>query len=391
MDRNKLTILVFFVIVLGLTVGLQMLHGNGDGEPAAPPPPARPNLVGQFRGVSLQLHNGDANHPYEQYISEIAETGANTLCLVVTGYQENGSSSSIFIDGRKSPSPAKLRKLIDHAHRLNLRVILMPIVLLDNPRDGEWRGKIAPPNWDDWWERYTNFIMHFVHIAAEKKVEGFVVGSELISTERQEKRWRTLIARVRKHYGGLLSYSANWDHYRVVSWWDDLDMIGMTTYYDLTGGKDPTLPRLREAWKPLRKEILSWRAKINRPILFTEVGWPNQVTCAQYPWDYYRSPDKPAPEAQANCFRAFFQTWADREEVAGFLVWEWRNHPGQKTGPKDTSYTPIGKPAMDVISKYLNAPDPSGDTGKTAASRPASQPAADVGEQAELQLRAVGQ
>ncbi|HUS46791.1 MAG TPA: hypothetical protein VM098_01635, partial [Phycisphaerae bacterium] len=108
----------------------------------------------------------------------------------------------------------------------------------------------------------------------------------------------------------------------------------------------------------------------NRPILFTEVGWPNQKTCAQYPWDYYRSPDKPDPTAQANCFEAFFQTWVGQKATAGFLVWEWRHHPDQKMDEKDPSYVPVGKPAMKVISKYLNGPTRLADANGTPASAP---------------------
>ena len=152
----------------------------------------------------------------------------------------------------------------------------------------------------------------------------------------------------------------------VDTWWDDLDLIGMTTYYDLTGGKDPTLGRLIEAWKPIKKKVLAWQAKIGRPLLFTEVGWPNQTTCAQYPWNYYEAPESPDPTAQANCFQAFFQTWSGAKAVGGFLVWEWRNHPGQEVGPEDTSYVPCGKPAMKVIENYYRRPGPP----------PASQPAA---------------
>jgi len=149
----------------------------------------------------------------------------------------------------------------------------------------------------------------------------------------------------------------------------------MTTYYDLTSGSQPSVERLMKSWKPLRQDILGWQKTIGRPIMFTEVGWPNQVTCAQYPWDYTRSPDKPDPNAQANCFEAFFGTWIREPSIAGFLVWEWRNYPGQVVDPtKDTGYVPCGKPAMAVIEKYYRMPDPStrpaAATSTAAATRP---------------------
>jgi len=385
MRKDKLLILVIFVLVVGAAVGLQQFGRHrwnsrrGDegagGLVRKVPGPLRPVDVEQFRGFALQLQSAWPDRPYEKYISEIAATGANTVCLVVSAYQENCDSTSIFVDARRTPPNPRLVKLIAHAHTEGLRVVFMPIVLLENPRAGEWRGKINPKNWDDWWEDYDNYILHYAHVAQAGKAEMLVVGSELVSTEKDHAaRWRSLIRRARKAFKGYLSYSANWDHYRPVSWWDAIDIIGMTTYYDLTGGKEPTVERLLASWRPIRKEVLDWQKTINRPLLFTEVGWPNQVTCAQYPWDYTRNPDKPDPTAQANCFEAFFRTWMQEEAVAGFLVWEWRNHPNQKIGPKDTGYVPCGKPALDVIRKHYQSPDPRSQTTQPATA-PATSPA----------------
>ena len=340
--------------LLAIVAASPFTHSNG-GQ--APPPPTvhRDGPDQMYCGISLQLHSGYEGHPFETFIDEIAAAGANAIYLVIPGSQENGASTQIFVDGRKVPSDARLEKVIAHARRAKLKVVLMPIVLLANPRVGEWRGKIAPADWGDWWESYTDYLIHYARLAERTEVDLFMVGSELLSTERETERWRKLIRAVRREYKGLLSYSTNWDHYQVPKFWSELDLIGMTTYYDLTKGKPPTLNRLLESWAPIRKDILAWQAKVGLPIIFTEVGWPNQVTCAQYPWDYTRSRDKPDPTAQANCFEAFFRTWINEPAVAGIFIWEWRNYPEQPVGPEDTSYVPCGKPALDVITHYFQA------------------------------------
>ncbi len=396
MAKDKLLILAIFLVIIGLAVGIRVLNFNDQGTAPAgsaasspgntgignTPPAQRPIeslKVDQFRGFTLQLQGSSPSQPYETFIDEIADAGANAICLSVAGYQENCASTSIFIDSRRAPSTERLKSLVARAHKRGMRVMLMPIVLLENPRSGEWRGKISPKNWDDWWEDYNNYILHYARIAKLAGVEVLAVGSELVSTEKDHaNRWRSLIARVRKAYPGYLIYSANWDHYRPVSWWDAVDIVGMTTYYDLTGGKEATIPRLKKKWKQIRKEVLAWQKTIGRPIFFTEVGWPNQITCAECPWDYTRNRHKPDPKAQANCFEAFFDTWIEEPSVAGFLVWEWRNWAGQVVDPnKDTSYVPCGKPAMDIIKKYYRRPDPT-TSGKLparpATSRPATTP-----------------
>jgi hypothetical protein len=244
----------------------------------------------------------------------------------------------------------------------------MPIVLLDNAREDEWRGKIDPEDWDHWWSDYRQIVLRYATISQECDVSVYLVGSELLSTESQIDKWRQLIADVREAYSGRLAYSANWDHYRPIEWWDALDIIGMTTYYDLTKGEKPTVERLLDAWKPIKEEVLSWQATVNRPILFTEVGWPNQETCAQHPWNYFGS-TVPDPQGQANCFEAFFRTWVDEPVVAGFIVWEWQNHPEESTGPDDIGYNPAGKPAMAVIERYFNAPRAPEDGGVPIAGK----------------------
>lgn len=372
MRRDKIAVLLICLAAAAGLAALRMLHSGDPQVVASDDTAVKPSASGEFRGACLQLHSGDDHHPWEQYIDEIASAGANTVGLIVAAHQENCASTSIFVDLRKTPTDQRLEGVIDYAHGRGLRVVLMPIVLLENPREGEWRGKIAPANWADWWEDYENYIMHYAWLAESAQAEVFMIGSELVSTEGDPDRWRDLIARVRRAYHGRLGYSANWDHYKPVTFWDALDIIGMTSYHDLGDKTKPTVAELVASWQPIKAEILEWQKQVNRPILFTEVGWPNQVTCAKYPWDYYRSVDKPDPQAQANCFEAFFQAWAAEPAVTGYLVWEWRSYPGQVTdAKKDTSYVPCDKPAMNVISRYFRASPAHDESTPASASRPA--------------------
>ncbi len=297
MTKGRLFFLSAFLAAMAGMVGFKAANSGQDSAAH----PARTTVANEFKGMTLQIHSPEEAQIATKLIDEIARTKVNTLSLVLAGYQECANSTSIFIDIRRVPTDDQLRKLIRYAHDKGLHVTLMPIVLLENPRDGEWRGKINPEGgrWDDWWERYTNFILHYARIAADTDVELFAVGSELISTEQQTDRWKALIEKVRNMpFRGRLTYSANWDHYKVPQFWDKLDIIGMTTYYELTGGKQPTEDVLLASWNRIKKEILDWQAKSKnpRPLLFTEVGWPNQKTAAEFPWDYYRAQDKPDPE-----------------------------------------------------------------------------------------------
>src|SRR5690606_27588228 len=102
--------------------------------------------------------------------------------------------SKIYLDLRMTPNPEQLGELIRHAKSKNLHVILMPIVLLDAPRKNtEWRGTIAPENWDRWWDSYRDMMNHFAWIAQANGVDVLMVGSELVSTNNMVDQWRQTI------------------------------------------------------------------------------------------------------------------------------------------------------------------------------------------------------
>lgn len=337
---------------------------------------------GEFRGFTVQL-SGDTSTPFEKYVDEIAQTGANTIMLSVAALQENCASSSIFIDQRKVPTPERLEGLIRRAKGKGMKVILMPIVLLENPGTGEWRGKNEPRDRDRWWSQYDDFILLYAKVAQRCGADVFMVGSELISLEYETPRWKDLIRKVRSEFSGRLSYSANWDHYEKIEFWRDLDIVSMTSYYDLVGDKKPSLDALVDSWTKVKGDILDWQGKIGMPVMFTELGYPSQVGCAKEPWNYYAS-TKSDPDTQAMCFEAFFKVWRDEPAVAGVLVWEWRNYEDAAYKPdQDTGYRVDGKPAMKYVQDFFASdkkltailPSPPQPAEPTVVPAAASQPA----------------
>ncbi len=199
---------VVVVVSVVLAVYLTQLQSSGINKPGNKPAGgaaakgATAQAAGSkgvavpFRGIAIQANS--AYKPVEQFgklIDEIADFGANSILISTAGYQENTDSGVIFIDSRKSPSEDQWDELIEHAHQRNLRVLLMPIVLLTNPRTStEWRGVIQPPRWDEWWASYTDYMLYYAKIASRhpETVEVFIMGSELISTENQPQQWDKL-------------------------------------------------------------------------------------------------------------------------------------------------------------------------------------------------------
>lgn len=350
--------------------------------PKTPEGPVEPNPAAvfngkEFRGVSMQLTSG--GEFYNELVEQVAATGSNCIQFVVQAWQENAKSTQIAFGGDKGLSDVRLKELIALARKNKLRVIVMPIVLLSNPGPKEWRGKIDfgrdEQQWDAWWGTYSKYILHYADLAQGSGAEVFTVGSELLKTEFKNERWLKLIEQVRGRFKGYLTYSANWDHYHVPQFWDKLDFVGMTTYHDLIGDDEATDAVMMKSWLDIYRKVLHWQYSVPKPILFTEVSWPNQKTAAKYPWDYYRT-EETDPDLQKRCFECFFKTWFGTPTVAGYIVWEWPNYPGASDDPaKDFSYSPRGKPALEVIKHYFAKPDKKDSAGTRPATSPATGPA----------------
>ena len=89
--------------------------------------------------------------------------------------------------------------------------------------------------WDQWWEDYTNYIVHYAKIAEEKQVPVLCLGCEMNSTEEFEDKWRNLIKQVRAVYHGQITYDVNHGNEDKVKWFDDLDFINISAYYPIPG------------------------------------------------------------------------------------------------------------------------------------------------------------
>jgi hypothetical protein len=298
-----------------------------------------------YRGVVLQVQAINDLPAYEKAVDSIADTGADTIFLVTSARQENGTSSEIFMDYRITPTPDKLGELIDYCKSLKLKVALMPVVLLDHPRNNEWRGKLDPAeHWTAWFDSYREMIDSFATTAALHKVDLFVVGSELVSSETQKDEWTKTIQSVRAIYKGNITYSANWDHYADIPFWDQLDLVGINCYYTLGKDRNVTVPEIDKNWEPIHQHLVDFVSSKGKPLIFLEVGWCSVSNAADEPWDYTKDDLDVDADLQKRLYQGYFDTWYGDPHLGGFMIWEWPPGP-----PAPKGYTPQGKPAEAVL------------------------------------------
>ncbi len=308
---------------------------------------------GFLRGVGLGLFASDDGYDYATLLDEIVAHGATDVLLVVPWYQTSVDTHDIAPRAGFSPAPATVARTIRQARARGLRVAVLPIVRLTQRTRTQWRGRIQPAaGIDAWFAAYETFVVGLAKGAQAAGAQRFGVGSELLSLERHEAHWRALIKKVRGVFAGKLFYSANWDHFDPIRFWDALDEVAVTAYFELTRSEaPPTREQLRAGWERPAFDLQRLSRRVGRPVFISEVGYPSIVTAARYPWDETRK--APVDLAlQATLYDVFCDVMKRTRPVDGFFFWNWFGFGGAD----DTGYTPRKKPAAAAMKKCLFDP-----------------------------------
>jgi hypothetical protein len=326
------------------------------GARARPHAPARRAADPFQRGVALGLFASDPAWSYRGMVDEIAALGATDVEIDVMWDAGALPSTALAPRDGLSPSLPTLRRTLKEAHQAGLRVLLFPIVHVAAARPGDWRGAIhfdSEAQRAAWWASYAAFLDTMATLAEEAHVERLSVGSELLQLEPDRARWSALIAAVRRHYHGRILYSANWDHFASVPFWDLVDEIGITAYFELTHAATPERAELDSAWRARLPALAAFAAAQKRHLVLTEVGYPSQRGANTRPWDQERQDDLDLEE-QRLCYAAFLSTAAEAPFLDGVYMWNWFG----VGGPNDSGYTPRGKPAAELLRAWLHAATP---------------------------------
>ncbi len=301
-----------------------------------------------INGVTLAMHSFDYTYDYSQQVEEISNLGAEWIQVNIKFFQENIYSSRIVSDKGFESYWIQFENILIKSKEKDLKVTILPIILLSNPSGSNWRGLIEPYDLDKWFSYYSKMILRIANLAEKHDVEMLTVGSELVNLQQYTGRWEDIIDEIKGVYNGKLNYAANWDAYQTLGFLDKLDYLGLSGYFDLTTNPEPSKWSLRSSWYRIKKEILDFQKENNIPIIFTELGYASQDGTNMHPWNYYAS-DVVDLEEQKDCYEAFLAVWASDKNFHGAIIYDWF----LDGGPNDTGYTVKDKPAEKIVRKWF--------------------------------------
>jgi len=267
--------------------------------------------------------------------------GINSIALVPYGF---ASTKEPKVRGWNTrwEGDAGVTQLARIAHSLGMKVLLKPQLWMrgGNPADINFPG--AAEN-SEWFAQYLPFLEHYAQLAASIHADVFCVGVELEKMSGNDAAWRKLIARAREIYPGPLTYAANFGvEFESIKFWDALDYIGIDEYYPLPDDLSTAA---------VLQKISAVESRFQKPVLFTEAGFPSVTEGNRAPWD---EPSRPVDlEIQAKSYDALLSAFYEKPWFAG--VYWWKVGTNGYGGPTDASHTPWNKPAMQSIDRWYRS------------------------------------
>ena len=288
-----------------------------------------------------------------KHVNPVLKVQSNYVALMPFGFIKKISSPKIVYNTNKQWFGETKSGLLQYAKKFQKEKVSIMV----KPHIWVWRGEFtgnikmdSEENWRILEESYTQFILTYAKAAENLNADIFCIGTELEQfVANRPIYWQKIIKEIRKIYKGKLTYAANWDEFKRVTFWKDLDFIGIDAYFPLSNKKSPTIAEYELGWKLHKSEILKVQKQFNKPVIFTEFGYRSVDFNGKKPWDSKKVEGAVNLEAQANALQAIYNQFWNEEWFSGGFLWKWFHKHDEVGGEKNNRFTPQNKPARIVF------------------------------------------
>lgn len=299
-------------------------------------------------------------------IQVLRNTNFNYITLVPWGFQDNYKSAKVTHHNSDSTNiesgNLELLNRIKLLKSKSYKVFIKPHVWVDKTLNGKWRSDIFPTNqnnWELWKISYRDFIFRYAKIAELGQADMFCIGTEFSRLAVEKPLfWKELINDLRKIFSGKLIYAANWNQsYEHITFWQDLDFIGVQAYFPLTDKLFPSTEELNLGWEKIIPKLDNLSCKNERKVIFTEIGYKSTSDAGIEPWKWIENAIEDGVEysskTQANCYESFLNTIWNEDWFAGAHIWQLRTD--YKIGDEidDLNFNIQGKSAEKILHSFF--------------------------------------
>ena len=376
--------LIVIVAIMGATIAARLNFPPAEAQ--APNPPALSLTYKGFNYVSY--YNG----AYENADSlpALVGIGANAAALTLD-FGINVQNSSVYADATYTDSLTALGSTIAEANRRGLSVMVRPLIDFLDPSKigsysvGDWRSWYNPTNPAAFFASYKTMIVNVAQVAQANGAAVLCVGAELdqLTGSNYLSYWTDIISSARAVFSGKLTYSADWDDdispwrgqhglsagtgnlATQVSFWSQLDYLGIDVYAPISDAANPVLTDLIAGWTlapsdPTSSAVTGNQSLISyftgvatqagKPFIFTEIGYESASDAALQPSG--SSTNVYDPALQANLYAAFFDAWqqSGNNLLTGVFFWNWDPNAAEVGPGNGPNFSPQAEPAQNVVT-----------------------------------------
>jgi hypothetical protein len=373
--------------LLAVVVGLAMAPG------VAKPALAQINSL-SFKGFNyVSYYNG--GYANADSLPALAGTGANAVALSFE-YGIDVQNSAVYADANYTESQSVIAATIAEANGHGMSVMVRPLIDFLDPSKigsysvGAWRSTYNPTNVAAFFASYKTMIVSVAQMAQTNGATGLSIGAELdqLTGPAYLSYWTDIITSVRAVFSGKLTYSSDWDDNispwqgqhgltagtgnltTQVSFWSQLDYLGIDCYAPISDAANPTVAALVAGWTSTpsdptslsvtgNQSLISYFASVatqaGKPLLFTEIGYESASDAAKQPSG--TSTNVYDPALQANLYSAFFEAWqqSGNNALVGVYFWNWDPNVAEVGPGNGPNFSPQEQPAQIVVTANFTA------------------------------------
>ena len=224
-----------------------------------------------------------------KHVNPVIKAQSNYVALMPFGFIKDLASPKISHNTNRQWFGETKNGLLQYAksfQKEEIKIMVKPQIWVHH---GEFTGNIkmaSEENWAILEKSYTAFIITYAKAAQELNADILCIGTELEQfVLNRPQYWQKLIEKIREIYKGKLTYAANWDEFKRISFWSELDFIGVDAYFPLSDKKSPTIVDFEIGWQPHKQEIIRVQNQFQKPVLFTEFGYRSVDYSGKKPWE----------------------------------------------------------------------------------------------------------
>ncbi len=307
-------------------------------EVTAPPPKPCNSKQREFQlGVAFPDWGTTAYGESDtKWLAEVPQmqkgTAACWVQMPVLLHQDSLTSTAV-VQGDPTTSLTSFNYGLQYAKSLGLHVFVT--IQLQSSGDQPWAAFIHFYTYaqeKQWFDSYWQTVKPYAVAAQADGVEQFAIGTEYRWLEQNAPAslWNGLISEVSQVFHGTITYDMDWSSlpYSPPSWMGNplLKMIGISSYAPLISNAMWVNPRsMRALWVQMaQRDLDHFSISINKPILLSEIGFPNCQVALYQPWNSSCTAPQDQQE-QAGATDAALADIIPDTHILGTFFWGWDN------------------------------------------------------------------